>query len=168
MNPRMMKIKELLAKITVLCRREIRKQSGRGLLLAILYRTLSSSVVQCLINAFFAFYASAYAMINEKLNWRRIAVYCIVLLSLLVVNQHRTKQYKRMDLVKNVLEQYATVIDLTGDDMFDLMNLPGTVNILDNTSQAVVSSVYEAFREYYNEKDFKISIVQNFKDRSLL
>ena len=55
MNPRMMKIKELLAKITVLCRREIRKQSGRGLLLAILYRTLSSSVVQCLINAFFAF-----------------------------------------------------------------------------------------------------------------
>ena len=164
MNPRMMKIKELLAKITVLCRREIRKQSGRGLLLAILYRTLSSSVVQCLINAFFAFYASAYAMINEKLNWRGIAVYCIVLLSMLVVNQHRTKQYKRMDLVKNVLEQYATVIDLTGDDMFDLMNLPGTVNILDNTSQAVVSSVYEAFREYYNEKDFKISIVQNFKD----
>jgi len=50
-----MKIKELLAKITVLCRREIRKQSGIGLLLAILYRTLSSSVVQCLINAFLHF-----------------------------------------------------------------------------------------------------------------
>lgn len=152
-----MKIKELLAKITVLCRREIRKQSGIGLLLAILYRTLSSSVVQCLINAFFAFYASAYAMINEKLNWGGITVYCIILLSMLVVNQHRTKQYKRADLVTNVLEQYATVIDLTGDDMFDLMKLQETVNILDNTSQAVVSSVYEAFREYYNEKTLRLA-----------
>ncbi len=53
---------------------------------------------------------------------------------MLVVNQHRTKQYKRADLVTNVLEQYATVIDLTGDDMFDLMKLQETVNILDNTS----------------------------------
>ena len=68
-----------------------------------------------------------------------------------------------MDLVKNVLEQYATVIDLTGDDMFDLMNLPGTVNILDNTSQAVVSSVYEAFREYYNEKDLRLVLFKILK-----
>ena len=96
-------------------------------------------------------------MINEKLNWGGITVYCIILLSMLVVNQHRTKQYKRADLVTNVLEQYATVIDLTGDDMFDLMKLQETVNILDNTSQAVVSSVYEAFREYYNEKTLRLA-----------
>lgn len=154
----------LLDKITSFCKSETRKKSSVGIAITLLYRLLSSAVFQCMVNAFFAFYASAYALKKQKLNWGGIAIYFGVLLIIGMINQYRSKQYKRVDLLKNVLEQYVTVVDLADDDLIGMFESEKTVNILDNTSQAVVSSVYGAIQEYYNEHEFKISIVQNFMD----
>lgn len=59
----------LLDKITSFCKRETRKKSSVGVAITLLYRLLSSAVFQCMVNAFFAFYASAYAIKKQTLNW---------------------------------------------------------------------------------------------------
>lgn len=156
----------VLDKIISFGKKEIRKESVVGMAIALLYRLLSSAIFQCMINAFFAFYASAYAVIGKKLNWTGIAIYALILVIIGVINQYRHKQYKRVDLLKNVLEQYVTVVDLADDDLINLLGKRNSVNVLDDSSQAIVLSVYEALQAYYNERKFKISIVQNFKDKN--
>lgn len=159
-----MHISVLPSKIASFCKREVRKKSNIGIVIFLLYRLMSGQLVQFLLNAFFTFYASAYAMKNHALNWEGIIIYFIILSAIGMINRHRSKQYKRVDLLKNVLEQYVTVVDLADNDLVDILISEEDVNILDNASQAIVSSVYDALQEYYNEREFKVSIVQNFSD----
>ena len=93
----------LLDKITSFCKRETRKKSSVGIAITLLYRLLSSAVFQCMLNAFFAFYASAYAIKKRTLNWGGVAIYFGVLLIIGMINQYRSKQYKRVDLLKTFL-----------------------------------------------------------------